>query len=69
MLVDDEFGGYYYSQCIGNYHNPLWEHLLTNQYNGMKERFRRRSGIRSGLARFVICVFCFAQVEIVMFSK
>jgi hypothetical protein len=34
MIIGD-----YIRQHLGEYHNPLEESLLTNQYNGMTEVF------------------------------
>ena len=41
-LLDDQFGDYtslYMASYVGNYSNPIWESLKTNQYHGMIEGF------------------------------
>ena len=35
--------GFFYSIGIGDYHNPLWEALFDNQYEGMTEGFKHYS--------------------------
>ena len=41
--VDDKKEGFFYSIGIGDYHNPIWEALFNNQYEGMTEGFKHYS--------------------------